>query len=297
MSSQAILVHPDRGPSTVQLTLDGVRIHHAFGRAGQPHRVRTETLDDPETAKQQFETRIFRLVSKGYRAGHHHPGLVESIAESPNDSTSYQVYADWLAERDDPRAQLIARTRVPQTSAELADLLVPHRWQFVRRDWQDYDVIWWMGFVHTVCLRRYWGWWSPRRDAEPDGDTLIVRNPWARQLLLTIRRHPSGRVVRWVQEEYHVARGVWARRTFGLAFDFEVEPWIVRLVPRPVCDLNLNIATQAELSMLPGVGPVIAQRIVNRRNAMNRFESVDQLRTVLGIGPATVARLRDLVMV
>ena len=297
MTTTAILVHPDRGPATVQLTLDRARIHHVHGRAGQPSHTRTETLDDAGAARRQFETRIFRLISKGYRVGHHHAGLIDAIAESPNDSSSYQVYADWLAERGDPRARLIERTELPQTSADLVDLLVPHRWQFTRRDWKDYDVIWWMGFVHTVCLRRYWGWWSPSRDAEPDGDRLVVRNRWARQLLLTIRRHPSGRFLRWVQEEYHVARGEWSSRTFGVEFDFDVEPWVVRLVPNRVRDVNLNTATAGVLGMLPGVGTVLAQRILQRREVLGAFESMDQLGEVPGIGPATIARLRDLVMV
>ncbi|MGH3992393.1 MAG: ComEA family DNA-binding protein [Pseudonocardiaceae bacterium] len=49
--------------------------------------------------------------------------------------------------------------------------------------------------------------------------------------------------------------------------------------------------------MLPGVGPVTAQRILDWRAAHGRFTSVDQLREVSGIGQARLARLKDLVRV
>gem|GEM_PF-802208 len=57
--------------------------------------------------------------------------------------------------------------------------------------------------------------------------------------------------------------------------------------------VDLNNATQSELETLPGVGPVIAGRIIDGRP----FASVDSLEKVSGIGPATMARLRDLVKV
>jgi competence protein ComEA len=52
-----------------------------------------------------------------------------------------------------------------------------------------------------------------------------------------------------------------------------------------------------QLDVLPGVGPVTAQRILDWRAAHGRFTSVDQLREVDGIGPARLARLKDLVRV
>jgi competence protein ComEA len=61
--------------------------------------------------------------------------------------------------------------------------------------------------------------------------------------------------------------------------------------------LDLNAATVGQLDGLPGVGPVLAQRIVDYRAAHGRFDSVDQLRDVDGIGEAKFARLRDKVTV
>jgi competence protein ComEA len=60
--------------------------------------------------------------------------------------------------------------------------------------------------------------------------------------------------------------------------------------------LNLNTATAAELDALPGVGPVLAQRIVDHRD-QGPYTSVDQLDDVPGIGPARAAELAELVTV
>ena len=61
--------------------------------------------------------------------------------------------------------------------------------------------------------------------------------------------------------------------------------------------VDLNTATLEQLDVLPGVGPVTAQRILDWRAAHGRFSSVDQLREVSGIGQARLARLKDLVRV
>ena len=61
--------------------------------------------------------------------------------------------------------------------------------------------------------------------------------------------------------------------------------------------LDLNTATVADLDGLPGIGPVLAQRIVDHRDREGRFVSVDQLQDVPGIGPAIYGGLADLVTV
>ncbi len=61
--------------------------------------------------------------------------------------------------------------------------------------------------------------------------------------------------------------------------------------------LDLNTADAATLETLPGVGPVLAERIVSHRDQHGPFASVDALQDVSGIGPATFDRLRDLVRV
>jgi competence protein ComEA len=65
----------------------------------------------------------------------------------------------------------------------------------------------------------------------------------------------------------------------------------------PAGPLDLNTATFEQLQELPGVGPVLAQRIVDYRTEQGRFTSVDQLREVSGIGDQRFAELKDLVRV
>ncbi|MFD3706019.1 ComEA family DNA-binding protein [Nocardia sp. NPDC058658] len=59
--------------------------------------------------------------------------------------------------------------------------------------------------------------------------------------------------------------------------------------------VDLNTATEAELDALPGVGPVTASAILAWRTTNGRFTDVAQLGEVDGIGPARLAKLRDLV--
>ncbi|WP_285787132.1 helix-hairpin-helix domain-containing protein [Micromonospora sp. NBRC 101691] len=61
--------------------------------------------------------------------------------------------------------------------------------------------------------------------------------------------------------------------------------------------VNLNTATVAQLDTLPGVGPVLAQRIVDHRDQQGGFRSVGDLRQVEGIGDARYEQLKDLVTV
>ena len=65
----------------------------------------------------------------------------------------------------------------------------------------------------------------------------------------------------------------------------------------PAGSIDLNTATLAELDTLPGVGPVLAQRILDWRTEHGQFASVDQLSDVPGIGDTRLAQLRDLVRV
>lgn len=61
--------------------------------------------------------------------------------------------------------------------------------------------------------------------------------------------------------------------------------------------IDLNTATQEQLETLPGVGPVLAQSILDWRDQHGRFTSVDQLNDVKGIGTAKFAQLRSRVTV
>jgi competence protein ComEA len=57
--------------------------------------------------------------------------------------------------------------------------------------------------------------------------------------------------------------------------------------------LNLNTATPEQLDALPGVGPALAERIVEFRTQQGPFSSVEQLKKVQGAKKTLVTSLRD----
>ncbi|WP_436848280.1 helix-hairpin-helix domain-containing protein [Streptomyces flaveolus] len=63
----------------------------------------------------------------------------------------------------------------------------------------------------------------------------------------------------------------------------------------PPAPVSLNTATAEQLDTLPGVGPVLAQHIIDYRTQHGGFRSVDELREVNGIGDRRFTDLRDLV--
>lgn len=67
--------------------------------------------------------------------------------------------------------------------------------------------------------------------------------------------------------------------------------------PPPGGRPSLNLASAATLDSLPGIGPSRAASIVRYRAEHGPFRSVEELGRVPGIGPAAVARIRDLVSV
>lgn len=59
--------------------------------------------------------------------------------------------------------------------------------------------------------------------------------------------------------------------------------------------ININTATQAELELLPGIGPVLAGAIIKRREDVGPFRRIEDLKDVSGIGPKIFEKLAPLV--
>ena len=67
--------------------------------------------------------------------------------------------------------------------------------------------------------------------------------------------------------------------------------------PRKPVRVDLNRASREELERLPGVGPVMAERILGLRESLGRFRGLAELQSIRGIGSATIERLRPLVII
>lgn len=59
--------------------------------------------------------------------------------------------------------------------------------------------------------------------------------------------------------------------------------------------IDINTADETELQELPGVGPVLAGRIIAHRETVGRFESVEDLLDVAGIGETRLVSIRDMI--
>ena len=71
------------------------------------------------------------------------------------------------------------------------------------------------------------------------------------------------------------------------------QPELAREQSAPNARININSASAEELEALPGIGPVLAKRIVQDREANGPFSTVDDLDRVKGIGEGILAKVRE----
>ena len=69
------------------------------------------------------------------------------------------------------------------------------------------------------------------------------------------------------------------------------------LFPDPEHPININTADQTELESLPGIGPVLAQKIIAYREANGPFATIEDIIDVSGIGQATFVLIKSLITV
>ena len=78
----------------------------------------------------------------------------------------------------------------------------------------------------------------------------------------------------------------------GTRAAFAPEPQIAQLLARLSEPLDLNSATLDELIDLPGIGPVLAQRIIEYRERHGGFRTLEELLEIRGIGPKRFEQLK-----
>lgn len=61
--------------------------------------------------------------------------------------------------------------------------------------------------------------------------------------------------------------------------------------------LEINTATAADLEALPGIGPVLAQRIIDYRQKHGQFKKIDDLIKVSGIGPKNLEKIKPYLII
>lgn len=59
--------------------------------------------------------------------------------------------------------------------------------------------------------------------------------------------------------------------------------------------ININTASAAELESLPGIGPALAERIIEFRTVNGRFETIEELAQINGISAAMVEEMAELI--
>ena len=70
-------------------------------------------------------------------------------------------------------------------------------------------------------------------------------------------------------------------------------PEIVRPLPVP----NINTATKEELTLLPGIGPTYAQRIIKYRKKYGLFKNISEITKIYGIGKNKFEKIKDKITV
>ncbi len=83
----------------------------------------------------------------------------------------------------------------------------------------------------------------------------------------------------------------------GAAGTYTVTTQKAAEVPSDWEKVDINRADAQQLQKLEGIGPVLAQRIVDWRSANGGFSTIEDLLQVEGIGPATLEGMRDFIII
>jgi competence protein ComEA len=82
----------------------------------------------------------------------------------------------------------------------------------------------------------------------------------------------------------------------NLAYQPKIEVVSGQAVAREAAEkkiININTAGKEELVRLPGIGPALAEAIIDYRNKNGSFRNAEDIKSVSGIGPAKFERIKD----
>jgi len=88
-------------------------------------------------------------------------------------------------------------------------------------------------------------------------------------------------------------RSHWGRSIGILILLLLVPPTLGEEIPK----IDLNTATLSQLNGLPGIGPVIAERILELREKSGPYKRIEDLMNIRGIGEKKFLKLKDLITI
>ena len=152
----------------------------------------------------------------------------------------------------------------------------------VRGGW---DVIWAYG-MHEVTLNGYYihGYDQPT-NSPLNGVSDPITTPSATAIVrVTERQDVTDAQIAAGRDEMREEMTAQRRDRFFSAYMQKAKSGL---------KININTATRAELELLPGIGPSLAERIIAERDRSGPFTRIEDLGRVRGIGSKTIDRLRD----
>lgn len=112
----------------------------------------------------------------------------------------------------------------------------------------------------------------------------------------------ESRVIVFLLVTFFIGSGIWIYQNFlgqlpvieepvPLVQTFEFKEKNDKIEILQESSIQINFAKQSELERLPGIGAVKASKIIEYRNKNGKFNSIDELENVLGIGKKTIEKI------